>query len=214
MKFKEISTGNTSIVRSNIPSGLFVLKHKDLDVAMVQIDLSTGVIEYVLDVFLPDELPPGYMGNPDKIIDWWKSRAIPDSRRGIQQVLNYLGEETNLSLMLSGYGLSLTGNSLFYNREIIPAGSDLLDIKVTSFSEKEVMMLRYVHERNLIDLNKLKGFSEEAEKLLTTYTDMPKERAKRIAGTIDQKIEYLRIFQDGKNIWKKEKYWQVIPWRK
>lgn len=424
MKFKEISTGNTSIVRSNIPSGLFVLKHKDLDVAMVQIDLSTGVIEYVLDVFLPDELPPGYMGNPDKIIDWWKSRAIPDSRRGIQQVLNYLGEETNLSLMLSGYGLSLTdhywmqpigkelywkdlnfydndfsdelgslltdsekidldsnisrfspsssvngemkkkwiirdniryllkinasdygqqavneriashlharlkwnnyvsydvemsrvdgaevpcslnplftsqeaefvsayqlvgnlkkqndksyyetiidlavlwglkedevrrhleytiltdfiltntdrhfnnfgflynsemhkfismapifdtGNSLFYNREIIPAGSDLLDIKVTSFSEKEVIMLRYVHERNLIDLNKLKGFSEEAEKLLTTYTDMPKERAKKIAGTIDQKIEYLRMFQEGKNIWKKEKYWQVIPWRK
>lgn len=41
-------------------------------------------------------------------MDWWESRAIPDSRRGIQQVLNYLKEETNLSLMLSAYGLSLT----------------------------------------------------------------------------------------------------------
>lgn len=419
MKYKEISTGNTFIINQNpnIPSDLFVLKHKDLDVAMVEINLVTGVIEYVLDVFLPDELPVGCRENSGSIAGWWKSRAIPDTRRGIQQVLNYLHEETNLSLMLSGYGLSLTdhywmqpigkelywkdlnfydndfsdelgslltdsekidldshisrfspsssvngemkkkwvirdkvryllkinandygqqavneliasrlhehlgweqyvsydvemsridgadvpcslnplftsqevelvsayqlvggmkkrndqsyyetiihlavqlglkeeevrrhleytiltdfiltntdrhfnnfgflynpqmhkftsmapifdtGNSLFYNREIIPSKSNLLDIKVTSFCEKEVMMLRYVQERNLIDLNKLKSFSKEAEKLLTTYTRMPKKRAEKIAGTIDQKIEYLRMFQEGKDIWKTEKYW-------
>lgn len=91
-----------------IPSNLYVLKHKDLDVAMVQIDLATGKIEYVLDVYLPEELPVGYSEDGKDIMDWWKSRAIPDSRRGIQQVLNYLQEETNLSLMLSAYGLSLT----------------------------------------------------------------------------------------------------------
>lgn len=417
MKRKILSTGNNSIVNPNIPSNLFVLKHKDLDVAMVQIDLLSGAIEYVLYVFLPDELPIGCAGDPGKIVEWWKSRAIPDSRRGIQQVLNYLKEKSNLSLMLSGYGLSLTdhywmqpigkelywkdlnfydnefsdelgslltdsekidvdsnisrfspsssvngemkkkwiirdniryllkinandygqqavneliashlherlgwnnyvsyeiemtridgeeipcslnplftsqelefvsayqlidnvkkqndksyyktiidyavlwgmeeaevrrqleytiltdfiltntdrhfnnfgflynpemhkiiamapifdtGNALFYNREIIPTKFNLLDIKVTSFCDKEVNMLRYVQERKVIDLSKLEDFSEEAKELLIKYTDMPKERAEKIAETINQKIEYLKEFQEGKNIWKKEKYW-------
>ena len=417
MKHKILSTGNNSIVNQNIPSNLFILKHKDLDVAMVQIDLLSGTIEYVLYVFLPDELPIGCAEEPIKVIEWWKSRAIPDSRRGIQQVLNYLHEKSNLSLMLSGYGLSLTdhywmqpigkelywkdlnfydnefsdelgslltdsdkiaidsnvsrfspsssvngemkkkwiirdgiryllkvnandygqqavneliashlherlgwcnfvsyeiemsrvegeevpcslnplftsrelefvsayqlignvkkqndksyyetiidyavlwgmqenlvrrhleytiltdfiltntdrhfnnfgflynpemhkivamapifdtGNALFYNQEIIPTKSNLLDIKVTSFCDKEVTMLRYVQERKLIDLSKLEDFSEEAKKLLINYTNMPKERAEKIAETIEQKIEYLKMFQEGKNIWKKEKYW-------
>ena len=101
MKSKEIDS-------NVIPSNLYVLKHKDLDVAMVQIDLSSGKVEYVLTVYLPEELPVGYSEDGKDIMDWWKSRAIPDSRRGIQQVLNYLQEETNLSLMLSAYGLSLT----------------------------------------------------------------------------------------------------------
>ena len=96
-----------------IPSNLYVLKHKDLDVAMVQVDLATGKIEYVLDVYLPEELPVGYSEDGKDIMDWWKSRAIPDSRRGIQQVLNYLQEETNLSLMLSAYGLSLSNKAFF-----------------------------------------------------------------------------------------------------
>ena len=100
-----------------------------------------------------------------------------------------------------------TGNALFYNQEIIPTKSNLLDIKVTSFCDKEVTMLRYVQERKLIDLSKLEDFSEEAKKLLINYTNMPKERAEKIAETIEQKIEYLKMFQEGKNIWKKEKYW-------
>ena len=91
-----------------IRSTLYVLKHKDMDVAMVQIDRLTGKIEYILDIYLPEELPVGVSEEVRSIAAWWASRAIPDSRRGIQQVLHYLGEETNLSLMLSAYGLSLT----------------------------------------------------------------------------------------------------------
>lgn len=68
-------------------------------------------------------------------------------------------------------------------------------------------MLRYVQERKLIDLSKLDDFSEEAKKLLIRYTNMPKERAEKLAETMEQKIEYLKMFQEGKNIWKKEKYW-------
>lgn len=88
-------------------NGLFVLKHKDLDVAMVQIDTRSGNIEYILEVYLTEELPVGCVTGQD-VIAWWKSRAIPDSRRGIQQVLRILEQETSQALMLSAYGLSLT----------------------------------------------------------------------------------------------------------
>ena len=33
---------------------------------------------------------------------------------------------------------------------------------------------------------------------------MPDERAKSISGTVQQKLEYLKLFQQGKKIWKKE----------
>ena len=90
---------------------------------MVQADRILGTIEYVLDVYLPEELPLGYNTSDSQLIEWWKFRAIPDSRRGIQQVLKYVGEKTNLSLMLSAYGLSLTdhywlqpiGKELYWN---------------------------------------------------------------------------------------------------
>lgn len=398
-------------------TGLYVLKHKDLDVAMVQVDLSTGGIDYVLEVYMPGELPIGCDETGAGIVEWWKSRAIPDTRRGIQQILRQLNEETNLSLMLSAYGLSLTdhfwlqpvdkelywknlnfyendfsdelgslltdsgkidydahvskfspsssvngemkkkwvirdgiryllkvnrndygqqsvnekiasclhrrlgwknyipyivekmviegqeypcalvplftspevefvsgyqligryktpndlsnyeamiilasekgmdaqeirrqleytimtdfilsntdrhfnnlgflyhgesrrfvkmapifdtGNSLFYDQEIIPSGKSLLDIRVASFCKREVDMLRYVQERKMIDIKLLSGFAKEAEHLLQEYTKMPDERRKRIAQTIEQKIEYIRLFQQGKQIWKRAPYW-------
>ena len=87
---------------------LYALKHKDLDVAVVYVNTVTGMIEYVLEVYLPDHMPVGCLPDGTYISEWWKERAIPDSRRGIVQVLNCLHEPTNQSLMLSGYGLSLT----------------------------------------------------------------------------------------------------------
>lgn len=93
----------------NIPNNLYVLKHKDDDVAMVQMNLHSGEMEYVLDVYLPEKLPVGC--NPDHmehLVAWWVGRAIPDSRRGIGQALKKLNENSNLSLMLNSYGLSLT----------------------------------------------------------------------------------------------------------
>ena len=89
-------------------SSLYVLKHKDLDVAMVQIDNMTGSIEYILDIYIPEELPLGCDANGGGVKEWWKARAIPESRKGIRQVLNSLNEKTSQSLMLSAYGLSLT----------------------------------------------------------------------------------------------------------
>ncbi len=99
------------------------------------------------------------------------------------------------------------GNALFYNQEIIPSKANLLDIPVNSFCKREVDMLRYVKEKEPVDLGKLETFPKEVEKMLMSYTNMPMKRIQKIARTVDQKIEYLHLFQQGKQIWKKEKYW-------
>lgn len=100
-----------------------------------------------------------------------------------------------------------TGNSLFYEKEIIPTKSNLLEVPVASFCRREVDMLRYIRLPIQIDINKLSDFPKEVELLLGKYTEMPKERAWKIAETIRQKIEYLDMFMNGRKIWKKEKYW-------
>ena len=87
---------------------IYILKHKDLDVAMVKINPFSGRIEYVLEVYMPEELPVGCAEEGSGLAQWWNMRAVPDTRKGIQQQLKLLGEETSQSLMLAAYGLSLT----------------------------------------------------------------------------------------------------------
>ena len=407
-----------SIEYTKDTTDLFILKHKDLDVAMMKMDVRTGMIEYVLSVYLPEELPAGCAPDGTGLGEWWKLRAIPDSRKGIRQVLSRLSEATSQSLMLSSYGLSLTdhywiqpvgqelywkdlnfyendftdelgdiltdserdrsvpdgisklspsvsvngdmkkkwiirdggryllkvnpnyhsqqavneviagklherlgwknyvsydmgtiyisgrgypcslspmftsaetefvsayqivadykvpndvslyealirqavslgadeqevrafleymiltdfiltntdrhlnnfgflydpqqhrlsgmaplfdtGNSLFYDYDVIPHGGNLLDIPVNSFSKREADQLHCVKSDAGVKLERLAHFPEEAEALLKEYTDMTDERAAETAGTIEEKIEYLNLFFQGKKIWKKERYW-------
>ena len=109
---------------------------------------------------------------------------------------------------LSVFSVSKSSKTtLFYNNDIIPTKDNLLNIRVTSFCQKEVDLLRYVENKKLIDLDMLDGFSVEVCELLEKYTNMPSDRAEKIAQTIVQKVEYLKLFQQGKKIWKKEKYW-------
>ena len=407
-----------SIEYTKDTTDLFILKHKDLDVAMMKMDVRTGMIEYVLSVYLPEELPAGCAPDGTGLGEWWKLRAIPDSRKGIRQVLSRLSEATSQSLMLSSYGLSLTdhhwiqpvgqelywkdlnfyendftdelgdiltdserdrsvpdgisklspsvsvngdmkkkwiirggrryllkvnpsyhsqqavneviagklherlgwknyvsyevgtihisgrkypcslspmftsvetefvsayqivaaykvpndvslyealirqavslgadekevrafleymiltdfiltntdrhlnnfgfiydprqhrlsgmaplfdtGNSLFYDYDVIPHGGNLLDIPVNSFSKREADQLHYVKSDAGVKLERLVHFPKEAEALLREYTDMTDERAAETARTIEEKIEYLNLFFQGKKIWKKERYW-------
>ena len=399
-------------------TGFYVLKHKDKDVAMVQVDIGTGRLEYVLAVYLPEELPFGCGPDGKHLPEWWKFRAIPDSRKGLRQVLSRTGAETSQALLLYSYGLSLTdhywmqpvdrelywddlnfykndfsedlgnlltdseeterkglklsglspsasvngdmkkkwvirdgvrfllkvninhysqqsvneviacrmherlglknyvsyrletikigglqypcslsplftseaeefvsayqilmdqkipndtslyealtaravelgmeeedvrsqleytvmtdfilsnvdrhlnnmgfmydpkerrltgmapifdtGNALFYDRDVIPHKRNLLELQVNSFCKREVEMLRFVRNGSQLDLDVLRDFPEEAEALLTGYTEMPKARAGEIAETIREKAEYLSLFYHGKKIWKRERYW-------
>ena len=100
-----------------------------------------------------------------------------------------------------------TGNSLFYDCDVIPHGGNLLDIPVNLFSKREADQLHYVKTDAGVKLESLAHFSEEAEALLKEYTDMTDERAAETARTIEEKIEYLNLFFQGKKIWKKERYW-------
>ena len=104
----DMTQSAVSIEYTKDTTDLFILKHKDLDVAMMKMDVRTGMIEYVLSVYLPEELPAGCAPDGTGLGEWWKLRAIPDSRKGIRQVLSRLSEATSQSLMLSSYGLSLT----------------------------------------------------------------------------------------------------------
>ena len=414
----DMTQSAVSIEYTKDTTDLFILKHKDLDVAMMKMDVRTGMIEYVLSVYLPEELPAGCAPDGTGLGEWWKLRAIPDSRKGIRQVLSRLSEATSQSLMLSSYGLSLTdhywiqpvgqelywkdlnfyendftdelgdiltdserdrsvpdgisklspsvsvngdmkkkwiirdggryllkvnpnyhsqqavneviagklherlgwknyvsydmgtiyisgrgypcslspmftsaetefvsayqivadykvpndvslyealirqavslgadeqevrafleymiltdfiltntdrhlnnfgflydpqqhrlsgmaplfdtGNSLFYDYDVIPHGGNLLDIPVNSFSKREADQLHYVKSDAGVKLEILAHFPEEAEALLKEYTDMTDERAAETARTIEEKIEYLNLFFQGKKIWKKERYW-------
>lgn len=59
-----------------------------------------------------------------------------------------------------------TGNALFYQEDYIPTGKYLLDIRVASFLKKEVSLLPYIRHPELISIEKLTGFAEEANGLL------------------------------------------------
>ena len=54
-----------------IPNNLFVLKHKDLDVGMVRINLNSGEIEQVLAIYLPEELSEGTIQSGFDVIWIW-----------------------------------------------------------------------------------------------------------------------------------------------
>lgn len=93
-----------------------------------------------------------------------------------------------------------TGNSLFYKSGYVPIDKGLLDIEVTSFRTKEVQMLKYVRNRNLVDISKLPTI-EELGSLLSKDTTLKGSKVERILQAYSKKIDYFYEFQRGKSIW-------------
>lgn len=90
----------------------YILMHKRIEVAKLFIDDIHGGITSVDDILNPEHLPLGTFSNGEidrkGLNDWWKGRAIPASRNGIKDILEKLGENDIMSLVLKGYGLSLS----------------------------------------------------------------------------------------------------------
>lgn len=94
-----------------------------------------------------------------------------------------------------------SGNSMFYNVPIDRLRSiHLRDIMTHSFIKREVDLLKYVADRNAVDLDKI--FDD-----FTIYRSDIEERHSRIPIVKElyhAKIRNLRAFQSGQDIWKRK----------
>lgn len=96
-----------------------------------------------------------------------------------------------------------SGNSMFYD---VPYDSlcsiKFENIQTHSFIKREVQLLQYVHNRSLVDISKVPNDFSIYEKDITER----KIRIPKIKELYCRKIDELEKFQNGKNIWKNEKY--------
>ncbi len=85
---------------------LYILMNKNTPVLEVKITAST-IVE-VERTHNPEYLPVGIKANVSDLNKWWRSRAIPASRDGINDTLTLLGLDLPEDLLLKGFGLSLS----------------------------------------------------------------------------------------------------------
>ena len=92
-----------------------------------------------------------------------------------------------------------SGNSMFYNVPLENLSKIKLDeIKTHSFIERENRLLQYVRERSLVDIDKaVMDFSIYEKDILERHIRIPK-----LQELYERKLESLRNFQNGKDIWK------------
>ncbi len=90
-----------------------------------------------------------------------------------------------------------SGGCLFAGREV-PVNIDmLLDIKTNGFAEKEVNVLKYVKDRQVVDLDKLPPASYIRE-MYEKDDKMDKKRTGRIVRAYEMKTDICRKWQKGK----------------
>lgn len=96
----------------------YILMHKNILVADVNISASTGNINRVNAPLTPEHLPVGVHFKKEKdskvsinkteLNDWWSDRCIPDARDGVDAIFNTLDIKKPKALITNAYGLSLS----------------------------------------------------------------------------------------------------------
>lgn len=94
----------------------YILMHKNISVAEIEIDDAVGVITEISDIMRKEHLPIGVLHSlrHKEIVDraalnhWWRGRSIPASRMGIADVLDSLGLYETGELLTKCFGLSLS----------------------------------------------------------------------------------------------------------
>ena len=93
-------------------SSSYVLMHKDVEVATLEMDEDYGLISKVGMVHDLQHMPMGtvYNGVVDRrnVKDWWASRSIPASRSGLRDFLESLELYDAKALLTKSMGLSLS----------------------------------------------------------------------------------------------------------
>lgn len=102
----------------------YVLRHKDVAVAEIELDEATGAISAIGNIYDERHVPVGISvkkGRIDRaaLNEWWRGRAIPASRDGIKEALLELRLATTQKLLDKSLGLSLSDQYW-----ICPQGSD------------------------------------------------------------------------------------------
>ena len=102
----------------------YILMHKATPVAELTIDETHGGISSIDKIQNPEHFPIGVFskGRADRkeLNDWWKGRSIPASRNGLAETLEKIGEKDIMSVVLKGYGLSLSDHYW-----VKPEGTDI-----------------------------------------------------------------------------------------
>ena len=111
----------------------YILMHKNISVAEMELDTVTGVVVSIGDVYEQEHMPLGTVaekGNADRgrLNAWWQGRGIPVSRYGIGEALQEMKIENVSLLQEKCLGLSLSDQ--YWLR---PAGVDISWEKVNFF---------------------------------------------------------------------------------
>ena len=111
----------------------YVLMHKNISVADIELDDATGYISSIGNLHAPEHVPLGIPMKRDEVDraalnNWWISRSIPASRQGIREALEVLKIVNTSKLLDKSYGLSLSDQYW-----ICPQDSDLTWSKINFF---------------------------------------------------------------------------------
>lgn len=111
----------------------YVLMHKNISVALLEVDEETGLIQKTEELYEEKHLPCGVKVNNNIVSraalnEWWVDRSIPASRSGIARALEVLSLPSTGMLLIKCYGLSLSDQYW-----IKPLGSDLSWDKINFF---------------------------------------------------------------------------------
>lgn len=91
---------------------LFELMHKEMPVALVDLNEHSGTLGSLETVHDMDRMPMGTVVQgavrEDRLSRWWSRRSIPATRSGLREVLERLDIACTESLLLKSYGLSLS----------------------------------------------------------------------------------------------------------
>lgn len=111
----------------------YVLMHKNMPVADMELDEATCSISAIGHVYSDEHVPVGIpvkkgVVNRAALNEWWKGRAIPASRVGIKNALEELNLSTTQKLLEKCLGLSLSDQYW-----ICPSGSGIQWSQVNFF---------------------------------------------------------------------------------
>lgn len=106
---------------------IYTLMHKNFEVALMDIDLNSGIISKVT-VVNKVLLPVGGQMNIMKLHEWWKDRSVPKTRHGAGHALKELGLPDTKNMLVQSLALSL--NDCYWIR---PIGSNILWEQVSLF---------------------------------------------------------------------------------